>query len=356
MAASDVSAPAAAAGASAGSGSIAGKRLLNCSVTDPNRILPIKYGWARQCYETGLANTWVPQEVSMQRDIEMWRSPTELTDAERRVILWNLGFFSTGESMTANNLVLALYRHLTNPECRQYLLRQAFEEAVHTDAFIYVCDALALDPEEIFGMYLTIPTINEKDEFVVDMTRTLLDPDFTTDSAADIQRLVHDLIGFYMIMEGIFFYAGFAMMLSFLRRNKMAGVGEQFWFILRDESVHISFGRHLITGIVDESPEIWTPEFREEIVRNVRRAVDLEDAYARDCLAQGITGITADATRTYLEHIADRRLAQLGLERVYGVENPFGWMSEMTDLAKEKFIFETRVGEYKHASALRWDD
>src|ERR1700740_658155 len=310
--------------ATGSAGTFSLKRLLNCPATDPNRILPIKYAWARNCYEVGLANTWVPQEVSMQRDIELWRSRDGLTEDERRVILWNLGFFSTGESLTANNLVLALYRHLTNPECRTYRLRQGFEEAVHTDSFIHICDALALEPDEIFGMYLTIPSITAKDDFVVDMTRSLLDPNFTTESPDDVQRFVHDLVGFYMIMEGIFFYAGFAMMLSFLRRNKMAGVGEQFWFILRDESVHISFGRHLINGIVAENAEIWTDDFKGEIAANVRRAVALEHDYARDCLPRGVAGITADATRQYLEHIADRRLAQIGLESTYGSHNPFG--------------------------------
>jgi ribonucleoside-diphosphate reductase beta chain len=332
------------------------KRLLNCPVTDPNRILPIKYHWARDCYEVGIANTWVPQEVSMQRDIELWRSRAGLTDDERRAIQWNLGFFSTGESLTANNLVLAVYRHVTNPECRQYLLRQAFEEAVHTDAFIYICDALALDPEAVFGMYNSVPSIRAKDDFVVGLTESLLDPSFRPESIVDTQRFVHDLIGFYMIMEGVFFYAGFAMMLSFLRRGKMAGVGEQFWFILRDETVHISFGRQLINGIVAERPEIWTDEFRDDVVHNMVRAVELEHAYARDCLPRGIVGITGDATRQYLEFIADRRLAQLGLVPAFGAKNPFPWMAEMTDLRKEKFIFETRLSEYKHAGRLRWDE
>jgi ribonucleoside-diphosphate reductase beta chain len=332
------------------------KRLLNCEVTDPNRILPIKYTWARDCYEVGIANTWVPQEVSMQRDVEVWRSPRGLSEDERRAILWNLGFFSTGESLTANNLVLAIYRHLTNPECRQYLLRQAFEEAIHTDTFIHICDALALDPDEVFGMYQTIPSIRAKDEFVVGFTETLIDPEFTTKTTADVQRFVRDLVGFYMVMEGIFFYAGFAMMLSFLRRNKMPGIGQQFWFILRDESVHLRFGQHLIATIVEENPGIWSDAFQAEIRGHVVHAVELEHAYARDCLPRGVLGVTERATRRYLEHIADRRLVQMGLEPEFGSDNPFGWMNEMIDLPKESFIFERRLTEYQHAGRLRWDD
>src|SRR5436190_15692983 len=142
----------------------------------------MKYKWARQHYKTGVANNWVPEEVSMQKDVEMWKHPTFLADDERRVVLRNMGFFSTAESLTANNLVLIIYRHITNPECRQYLLRQAYEEAVHTDTFIYCCDSLGLDPEVVYNMYTDIQSIKKKDAYVVEMTSTLLDPNFTTDS------------------------------------------------------------------------------------------------------------------------------------------------------------------------------
>ena len=197
--------------------------------TDPNKILPMNYLWARTHYKNGVANNWTPEEVNMQRDVEMWHSKTALTDDERRMIMWNMGFFSTAESLTANNIVLAIYKHVTNPECRQYLLRQAYEEAVHTDTFIYCCDTLGLNPDEVYNMYLTIPSITAKDEFVVSMTKTIFDPTFEVKTTVDVQKFVYDLVGYYIIMEGIFFYAGFVMMLSFMRQNKMVGVGEQLF-------------------------------------------------------------------------------------------------------------------------------
>src|SRR6266404_3224656 len=216
--------------------------IINNSTVDPNKILPMRYPWARQHYKDGVANNWTPEEVSMQDDIEQWKNQTALTDEERRLILWNLGFFSTAESLTANNIVLAVYNHVTNPECRQYMLRQAYEEAIHTDTFIYCCDSLGLNPDEVYNMYQTIPSIKAKDEFVINMTKSIFDERFETKTTEDIQRFVHDLVGYYVIMEGIFFYAGFVMMLSFLRQNRMIGVGEQFQYILRDESVHLAFG------------------------------------------------------------------------------------------------------------------
>ena len=333
---------------------MADKTILNNSSTDPNKILPMKYKWARTHYKNGVANNWTPEEVNMQKDVETWKAPNGLSADEKRLIMWNMGFFSTAESLTANNIVLAIYRHITNPECRQYLLRQAYEEAVHTDTFIYCCDTLGLNPDEVYTMYQTIPSIKAKDDFVVEMTKTIFDDTFKTDTQEKIQRFVHDLVGYYIIMEGIFFYAGFVMMLSFLRQNRMVGVGEQFQFILRDESVHLAFGADLINAIVEENPEIWTDEFKQKITENIKRAVELEIAYAKDCLPRGILGLNADTVADYIKYVADRRLERIGLAKVYDAKNPFPWMSEIMDLRKEKNFFETRVTEYKTGS-LKWD-
>ncbi len=329
--------------------------IINNSMIDPNKILPMRYIWARQYYKDGVANNWTPNEVAMQKDVEQWKSSTELTESERRLILWNLGFFSTAESLTANNLVLVVYKHVTNPECRQYLLRQAFEEAIHTDTFIYCCDSLGLDPDEIFNMYQTVPSIKEKDDFVVELTKSILDPSFTTDSSDNIQQFLHDLIGFYVIMEGIFFYAGFAMMLALKRKNKMIGIGEQFEYIMRDESLHLAFGCDLINTIKAENPEVWTSKFQDEIVELIKQSVILEKQYAVDACPQGILGINSEQFVAYVEHITDRRLERIDLPKVYGTKNPFPWMSQATDLSKEKNFFETRVTEYQTAGSLDWD-
>jgi len=327
--------------------------IINNTKTDPNKILPMTYSWARQHYKDALANTWTPEEVPMQDDIEQWKSNT-LSELERRLILWNLGFFSTAESLTANNIVLAAYNHITNPECRQYMLRQAFEEAVHTDTFIYCCDSLGLDPEEIYSMYETIPSIRGKDEFVIKLTESVFDPSFTTDGEANVQKFVHDLVGYYVIMEGIFFYAGFAMMLALKRQRKMVGIGEQFEYIMRDESLHLAFGCDVINTVKQEFPQVWTDAFQEQLVGLIRQSVELEAAYARDACPDGIVGINSEQFVRYVEHIADRRLERIGLPAQYNVENPFPWMSQATDLSKEKNFFETRVTEYQTGS-LSWD-
>lgn len=329
--------------------------IINNSKTDPNKILPMKYTWARQHYKDGIANNWTPEEISMQLDVEQWKSQTALSQAERRLILWNLGFFSTAESLTANNLVLSVYKYVTNPECRQYLLRQSFEEAVHTDTFIYCCDTLGLDPDEMYNMYNTIPSIKAKDDFVVDLTKSILEPNFSTEGQENIKKFLHDLIGFYVIMEGIFFYAGFAMILALKRRNIMVGIGQQFEYIMRDESLHLAFGCDLINTIKTENPAIWNDEFQKEIVELIKQAVILEKNYALDACPDGIVGINAQQFSDYVEYIADRRLERIDLPKIYLTPNPLPWMSQATDLSKEKNFFETRVTEYQVGGALNWD-
>ncbi len=329
------------------------KRILNCAQVDVNQLMPLKYKWAWEHYLNGCANNWMPTEVPMQRDIELWKSD-RLTPDERQVIMRNLGFFATGESLVGNNIVLAIFKHITNAECRQYLLRQAFEEAVHTHTFHYVVESLGLDEREVFNMYHEVNSIWAKDAFEMRLTEDILQDGFTTEGTENVQKFVKNLVGFYVIMEGIFFYSGFVMILSFHRQNRMTGIGEQFQYILRDETIHLNFGIDLINTIKEENPEIWTPEFQAEIDALITEAVELEINYAQDCLPRGIMGLNAGLFRDYVQYIADRRLERIGLQAKYGSKNPFGWMSETMDLPKEKNFFETRVTEYQTGGTLTW--
>jgi ribonucleoside-diphosphate reductase beta chain len=330
------------------------KRLINCSQVDVNQLMPLKYNWAWEHYVNGCANHWMPTEVPMNKDIEIWRGNV-LSDDERLVIMRNLGFFSTAESLVGNNLVLAIFKHVTNAECRQYLLRQAFEEAVHSHTFLYVVESLGLDEGEVYNMYNEVPAIARKDAFEMELTRDVLSNGFSTETFEGAQAFLKNLIGYYLIMEGVFFYTGFVMILSFHNRNLMTGIGEQFQYILRDESIHLNFGIDLINGIKAENPELWTPEFQNSTIETVREAVELEIAYASDCLPNGVLGLNAPLFRDYVQYIADRRLERIGLPAQYGSNNPFPWMSETMDLSKEKNFFETRVTEYQTGGSLSWD-
>ncbi len=330
------------------------KRLINCNQVDVNQLMPLKYHWAWEHYLNGCANHWMPTEVSMGKDIETWKS-NKLSADERHVIMRNLGFFSTAESLVGNNITLAIFKHVTNPEARQYLLRQAFEEAIHTHTFHYIVESLGLDEGEIFNMYNEIPVIRAKDDFQMQLTSSILDPHFTTTTFEGSQKFLENLIGYYLIMEGIFFYSGFVMILSFHRQNKMSGIGEQFQYILRDETTHLNFGIDLINGIKQENPNLWTPEFQQRIIDLVKEAVELEVRYAEECLPRGLLGLTSKMFREYVQYITDRRLERIGLKPLFvGATNPFPWMSETIDLPKEKNFFETRVTEYQSAGNLKW--
>lgn len=324
------------------------------NLTNPHQILPIKYPWARNYYQCGIANNWTPEEISMQTDIEQWKSSIKLSEKERKIVLWSLGFFSTAESLTANNIVLAAYKYITNPECRQYMLRQAFEEAIHTDTFIYCCDSLGLDPNMIYTGYMTIPSIQKKDDFVIELTQGLLNQNFILETDDNVTELLKNLIGYYIIMEGIFFYAGFAMILALKHQNKMVGIGQQFEYIMRDESIHLAFGADVINTIKQEHPNAWTETFRQEIITLIKKAVILEQEYIYDACPEGFLGINPEQFCQYIEHIADRRLERIELEKIYFTENPLQWMSQATDLSKEKNFFETRVTEYQTAASLEW--
>lgn len=333
------------------------KRIINNKAVDVNQLVPFKYEWAWEYYLSACANHWMPQEVSMQRDIEQWKDPQGFTDDERHVIETNLGFFATAETLVANNIVLAVYRFITAPECRQYYLRQAFEEAIHVQAYQYIPQSLGMDEGRIFNMYREVESMNAKDEFEAQLTSHLLNPNFETESFEGMQGLMDNLTGFSVIMEGIFFYTAFVMLLSFGRQNRLPGTCEQVQYILRDESMHLNFGLQVINTIKEENPQIWTDSIQQRIVDNVKIGVELETAYARDVLPNGLLGLTHEMMAEYVRFIANRRLQKIGLPEQYpGVANPFPWMSEIIDLGKEKNFFETRVTEYQTGGTLSWDD
>lgn len=332
------------------------KQIINCRA-DLNQLFPLKYDWAWQKYLDACANHWMPQEINMTQDLATWKDPNGLSDDERLIIKRALGFFSTADSLVANNLVLAIYKHLTNPECRQYLLRQAFEEAIHTHSYTYIIESLGLDESELFNMYREVPSVHDKAAWSLKYTQDLCDPEYKTGTPEDDQRFLRDLVAFYVVFEGIFFYVGFVQILSFGRRNKMTGTAEQIQYILRDESMHLNFGIDVINQIKLENPQLWGSAFQEEVKAMIREAVVLECAYAKDTMPRGVLGMNAQMFEEYMHFIANRRCVQIGLEPLFpGASNPFPWMSEVIDLKKEKNFFETRVTEYQTGGALSWED
>ena len=331
------------------------KKMIN-SRADVNQLVPFKYDWAWQKYLDGSANHWMPQEINMTADVALWKDKNGLTEDERRIVMRNLGFFSTADSLVANNIVLSVYKHITNPECRQYLLRQALEEAIHTHAYQYVIESLGMDEGEIFNMYKEIPSVAKKAAWALPFTKSLSDQTFETGTEENDKILLRNLIAFYCVLEGIFFYCGFTQILSMGNRNKMTGTAEQFQYILRDESMHVNFGIDMINQIKLENPNLWDEEMQKQAETMILQGTQLEIEYAQDTIPKGILGMNSEMMAEYLHFIANRRLTQIGLNEAFpNASNPFPWMSEIMDLRKEKNFFETRVIEYQTGGALNWD-
>lgn len=330
------------------------RRIINGTEADVIQLYPMRHKFAWEYYNNANANHWLPTEISMQLDIEQWKSPTALSGDERRALETVLGFFSTADSIAANNVVMAFYKHVTSPEVRMYLLRQAYEEAIHSHAYQYIVQSLGMDEGKIFNMYREIDAIYDKDSFILGFNEGIFDGNFKTGTFENDQRFLENWCVFSLILEGIFFYSSFAVVLGFKRQNKMVGSAEQIEYIMRDESMHLNFGIEIINALKEENPELWTQDFQDRIVNLVREAAKLEYTYAQEVFPTGIFGLNADGFKQYIEHIADRRLERVGLPAQFGTQNPFTWMSEVADLSKKKNFFETRVTEYQTGGALEW--
>jgi len=313
-----------------------------------NQILPHKNKWAWDLYKKGKNNNWVPEEVPMTRDIQNWKSKDVLSADEKLLVNRCLGFFAGSESLVGNNL-FTIFRHVTDPECRQYLARQMYEECLHNDTIVYICDSLDLDINEVYQAYESIPAIKAKDDFLIKVSRDLSNCDTSTPEG--LRDVIKGIFLYYIVCEGTFFFSGFAMLLAL--SDKIPGIAEQIQYTLRDESLHIQFGTSLLNNIKEQHPEIWDDEFETELTGYLIEAVDLEIQYAQDILPRGILGLNSEMFVNYMRYIANRRLTGLGFSFNFPeATNPFPWLSETIDLSKQKNFFESKVTEYQNAGAL----
>jgi ribonucleoside-diphosphate reductase beta chain len=330
-------------------------KLLTENIAGVNRILPHKHKYAWDLFLKSCANNWMPTEISMQNDIKQWKN-NEITEDEKLLVKRCLGFFAGSESLVGNNLLLSAFRYVTDAECRQYILRQAFEESLHNLTVVYICDSLDLDIEEVFAAYETIPSIKAKDDFLMQITNDISRQDFDAHSIEGKQEILRNFLTYWIVCEGTFFFSGFAMLLALGRQNKLQGISDQIKYTLRDESSHIAFGTYLINTLIEQNPEIWTQEIQNEFVEHMKKAVELEIAYAHDVLPTGILGLNADMFVEYMHFIGNRRLEGIGLDyRFPSDKNPFPWLSEVVDVQAMGNFFERRVREYQQSGSLEDD-
>ncbi|MBX3741357.1 MAG: ribonucleotide-diphosphate reductase subunit beta [Akkermansiaceae bacterium] len=329
----------------------AAKKVINGKDTMFFNILPLKYQWAYDLYKTMKNNHWEPEDITMQKDVEQWRSD-EITDVERWIIKMGIGYFSAAEGIVGDNVQHVTRELVTAPELKLVLGRHAHEENIHADSLVYMLSSLGLNPHECEAMFEDIPTMKDKNHFVVSNSRALRrDIDLTV--LENKQAFAKNIFLFGQVMEGTQFYGLFGMILSLYRQNKFPGIGQMFRYTLRDESNHIEVFRNLLMDLIDENPDIWTEEFREDLRATMAEGIRLEKLFIRDCLPVAALGLNSGDFETYIDYIADRRLASCGLAPLNpGTSNPFPWLAEMMDIKKETNFFEGRVTEYQKASAL----
>lgn len=324
--------------------------IIGAEATGVNQILPHKNLWAWTLYKQGKNNNWTPEEIPMTKDVQNWKSDDVITDDEKLLIRRCLGFFAGTESLVGNNL-FTLFKYITDPECRQYMSRQMYEECLHNDTVVYICDSLDLDINEVYEAYENVPSIKAKDDFLMNITGELNSMNVDSSTPEGVREIIKAAFMYWIVCEGTFFFSGFAMLLAL--SEKIPGIAEQIQYTLRDESIHIKFGTSLLNKIREQHPDVWDEDLDQELTGYLQQAVDLEIQYAKDVLPTGILGLNSNMFVDYMQYIANRRLEGLGMKfRYESDENPFPWLSEVIDLDKQKNFFESKVTEYQNAGAL----
>ncbi len=334
---------------------------------DVNQLLPFKDPSYFELYRDALRNHWVPEEIPMQADIALLKEKT-LRPAEMRIIALTLGFFAPADSIVANNVMINLAKHITLPEARFYLIKQGFEEVLHSHSYIYIIQSygelLGYTEKEIFNMYHELPSVALKMAWASNKLRVIEDPDFSLVESdypsrisylQGIQKFLINYIAFASVIEGLFFYCSFVQVLALARIGKMTQFAEQVQYIMRDEIMHIRVGVKIIHDIIKQFPEVWSYEFKKQVKTMILEGLYVEMAFAAETVQDGILGLNKQTMFAYLQCLADERLRELNLEPEFLVSDPFSWLNEIIHIKKEKNFFETRVTDYQTGGALKWD-
>ena len=331
---------------------LAGKRVINGHRSAELNVLPLKYHEAYRIYKQMKANHWEPDVIDMTKDCSQWNSST-LSSKERWIIEMGVGYFSSAEGIVGDSVLHVIEDNLTAAELKHAALRHIAEESIHMDSLLHIIGSLNIDLDEVTAKFSDIPSVQKKNDFITrQMPELKMGVDLT--QTVNKQKFAKAIFGITQVMEGTQFYALFAMILSLHRQNKMTGIGQMFQYTLRDESNHIALGRYILTELISENPDLWTLEFKNELVEFMREGVELEKEFVRDCLPEDGVGMTQRDFLEYVDFNADRRLAGLGLPMLSSVKtNPFPWLDEVIFLRKEKNFFETRVTEYQTGGSVQ---
>lgn len=320
------------------------RTLLGRPTPDDFNLHPIKYQWAYDLYMQAVRNTWFPHEIALKEDLEDWNG---MTDDERHAVEFTMAFFNPAELVVNRILALGVYPYLKSPECHLYLAKQMWEEANHCLGFEYVLETFPFDRDAIYNTHIDVPSMRAKEEFVTKYLQRMTDERFDVETTEGKKDFVRNLVAYNIVMEGIWFYSGFMVALSFRQRNLLRNFGSMINWVLRDESLHLKFGINLVHAILEENEDLLTEEFANEIRDIIIQGVDLDVAYNIDLFPKGILGLNAEYVNQYVQYVADRRLEELGLEKHYNAHNPAKWMSAATDVFELVNFFEAQNTNYE---------
>ncbi len=318
--------------------------LMGKPLNEDMSIHPIKYQWAYDLYNQAVANTWFPHEIALGEDLEDWK---KMTEDERHAVTFLMSFFNPAELIVNRSLALGVYPYLKAPEAHLYLAKQMWEEANHCVAFEYVLETFPVDRDQVFHLHLEVESMKAKEAFITKYLGRMTDMSLDIESVAGKKDFIRNLVAFNIVMEGIWFYSGFMVALSFRQRNQLRNFGSMIDWVIRDESLHLKFGINLILNILEENPDLITPEFSQEIQDIIIEGVNLESAYNRDLFPKGILGLNADYVNQYVQYVADRRLEELGFKPYFKADNPAKWMTSATDVYELVNFFETQNTSYE---------
>jgi ribonucleoside-diphosphate reductase beta chain len=310
--------------------------LLGKATPKDYNIHPSIYPWAKDLYDQAVRNTWFPHEIALKEDLDDW---AKMTDDERHAVEFLISFFNPSELIVNRVLALGVYPYLKSAECHLYLAKQMWEEANHCVAFEYLL--------ETFPLHESVPSMTAKEAFINKYMNRMVDEKLDIETDEGKRDFVRNLTAYNIVMEGIWFYSGFMVALSFRQRNQLRNVGSMINWVLRDESLHLKFGINLIHGVLEENPELVTPEFAAEIRSIIIEGVELETNFNMDLFPRGILGLNADYVNQYVQYVADRRLTELGMEKHYNATNPAKWMSTATDVFELVNFFEAQNTNYE---------
>lgn len=305
---------------------------------------PLNYKWAYDLYNQAVRNTWFPHEIALKEDLEDW---AKMTEDERHAVKFLMAFFNPAELIVNRSLALGVYPYLKSPECHLYLAKQMWEEANHCVAFEYVLETFPFDREKIFSLHLGVPSMQAKEAYINKYMKRMMDDKLDIESPDGKKDFIRNLVATNIVMEGIWFYSGFMVALSFRQRNQLRNFGSMINWVIRDESLHLKFGMTLIHNILEENAVLLTEDFATEIRDIIVEGVNLEVNYNKDLFPNGILGLNADYVNQYVMYVCDRRLEELGLPKYYNVTNPAKWMSTATDVFELVNFFEAQNTNYE---------